>query len=556
MAERQLGPFVLGDKLGGGGMGVVYRAKYTKTGQEVALKLLPAGMSDQPKMVARFERELEILKKLRHPNIVPCFGGGKIGSQHYFTMELVNGGSLTDELKKRGRIPWEETLEYALQICSALEHAHEKGIVHRDLKPSNLLVTKEGKIKLADFGIARDLDATALTATGKTVGTFHYMAPEQIVGEPPVSQKTDLYALGCVLYELLTGHPPFNAETQPELMFQHLEKKPPRVTAEALDCPVWFETLINQLLEKHPLSRPRDASTVMLALREVQQKVAERQSLAQHTVSGQPTTLAVTAETDGVRDLLKKKRRKKKDDSPFYEQTWFLAIGLGSMLGLIIWALWPMSEDRLFAEAKALMESTDPIDWDRANSKYLTVLQARFPGGKYVEQVQNYVDKLEMHKAEEKIKFNNRLGREPNSEGERLYGQARQYEQFGDRITALERYEAMIRLLESTPEARPFVNLARRQKAQIESSGSGNLEERINLIAAALARADELYNSGKSIDARKIWNDLISLYGNNRELEPQVQRARDRLAGKRDSREDAGSATQQLPVQGPTRSAK
>jgi eukaryotic-like serine/threonine-protein kinase len=155
MAERQLGPFVLGEKLGGGGMGVVYRARYTKTGQNVALKILPASMSDQPRMVARFERELEILKKLRHPNIVPCFGGGKIGNQHYFTMELVEGGSLTDELKKRGRIPWEETIGYGLQICAALEHAHDKGIVHRDLKPSNLLLTKDQAGRFRDRARSR-----------------------------------------------------------------------------------------------------------------------------------------------------------------------------------------------------------------------------------------------------------------------------------------------------------------------------------------------------------------------------------------------------------------
>src|SRR4029077_12897654 len=212
MAERVLGPFKLGPKLGGGGMGVVYRATYTKTGQVVALKLLNAEMSTKPRLVARFERELTILKKLKHPNIVPCYGGGKIGEQQFLAMELVEGGSLAGLLKKRSKLPWEEVISFGLQICSALEHAHEHGIIHRDLKPPNLLLTKEGKIKLADFGIARDNDATALTAAGRTVGTFAYMAPEQIRGEPEVTFKADLYALGCVLYELLTGAPPFAGE--------------------------------------------------------------------------------------------------------------------------------------------------------------------------------------------------------------------------------------------------------------------------------------------------------------------------------------------------------
>ncbi len=117
MAERQLGPFLLGQKLGGGGMGVVYRAKYTKTGQEVALKLLPAELSTKPRLVARFERELAILKKLKHPNIVTYLGGGKLGEQQFLAMELVEGGSLAGELKRRGKLPWEEVIRIGSQVC-------------------------------------------------------------------------------------------------------------------------------------------------------------------------------------------------------------------------------------------------------------------------------------------------------------------------------------------------------------------------------------------------------------------------------------------------------
>src|SRR4029077_4995551 len=259
MAERQLGPFLVGEKLGVGGMGVVYRATYTKTGQVVALKLLSVELSGKPRLGARFERELAILKRLKHPNIVPCFGGGKFGEQHFLAMELIEGGTLATELKKRNKLSWGEVIPLGLPICSALEHAHEHGIIHRDLKPSNLLRTKDGKLKLADFGIARDTDATALTAAGKTVGTFAYMAPEQIRGNPPVTAQTDLYALGCVMYELLTGAPPFAAETAGELLYLHIEKKPVRVSTFALDCPVWLDTLLQQLLEKEPEKRPRDA---------------------------------------------------------------------------------------------------------------------------------------------------------------------------------------------------------------------------------------------------------------------------------------------------------
>lgn len=532
MAERQLGPFLLGQKLGGGGMGVVYRATYTKTGQVVALKLLAAEMSTKPRLVARFERELAILKKLKHPNIVPCYGGGKIGEQQFLAMELVEGGSLAGVLKKRGKLPWEEVISIGLQICSALEHAHEHGIIHRDLKPPNLLLTKDGKVKLADFGIARDNDATALTAAGRTVGTFAYMAPEQIRGVPDVSHKTDLYALGCVLYELLTGTPPFTSDNAGELLFQHMEKKPERVSTIVLDCPVWLDILLGHLLEKDPEKRPRDAITVSQALAEVEVKVAEQASMATHAVSGQPTNINMTGDGTQVRNLLKKKKRKKGETGPIYERTWFLGTALAMVLGFIVWGFWPASEEKLFARAKPLMESSDPIQWNRA-AKDLAELQQRFPEGQHAAAVQEYVEKIEMHKAEEILKNKNRIGKEPSSEGERLYAQARQYELFGDRVTAFEKYESMIQVLGKGAEARPYVNLARRQKAQIESDKDGK-PDRLKIVAVAMQKADDLYKEGNVVEARKMWNSIVSLYRNNRELKPQVRRALARLADKDD----------------------
>jgi serine/threonine protein kinase len=491
--------------------------------------------------VARFERELAILKKLKHPNIVPCYGGGKLGEQQFMAMELVEGGSLAGVLKKRGRLPWEEVIALGLQICSALEHAHEHGIIHRDLKPPNLLISKDGKVKLADFGIARDNDATALTAAGRTVGTFAYMAPEQIKGSPEVTHKTDLYALGCVLYELLTGTPPFAGENAGELLLQHMEKKPLRVTTLVLDCPVWLDMLLGQLLEKDPEKRPRDAATVSRALTEVEVKVAEQASMATHVVSGQPTNINTAADGTQVRNLLKKKKRKKGETGPIYERTWFLGACLAGVIALIAWGVWPLSEERLLEKAAKLMESNEPGDWEVANKDYLSELRRRFPNGKSATTVQQYVDRIDMSKAEEKLKLKTRMGREPTSEGESLYAQARQYEIFGDRVTAFEKYQSMIQVLGDAADARPYVNLARRQIAVIEGASDGK-SDRLKIVADAMQRAEDLYKDGSVVEAQKIWNSIISLYGNNRELRPQVRKARARLADKEDPEAEADNS--------------
>lgn len=540
MAERQLGPFLISDKLGGGGMGVVYRAKYTKTGQEVALKLLPAELSENPRLVARFDRELEILKKLKHPNIVPCYGGGKLGKQRFFAMELVPGGSLSAVLKKRGKLPWEEVIKLGMQICAALEHAHQHSIIHRDLKPANLLLGPDGKLKLADFGIARDTDATGLTATGRTVGTFAYMAPEQIRGEPPVTPKTDLYALGCVLFELLTGKTPFEAPTAPEIMFQHIEKKPPRVSSLALDCPVWLDALVAQLLEKEPEQRPHDALAVQQALSEVEEKVARQASVSTLAVNRGPTAINVTAETEQVRKLLKPKKKKKAETDPFWERTWFMGSCLAAVVGLFVWTFWPASEDKLFEQARVLMDSDEPADWRRAVEGQLASLQRRFPEGKHKDQVQAYIDKFEMYKAEEQLKYRTRFGQEPKSEGERLYAQARQYELFGDLVSAQDKYRSMVDLLKDNREVRPWVNLARRQLHEIESAGAP--PDRLEIVNNSMERAEKLYFEGRTLEARKIWNGIVTLYGSNRELRPQVERARLRLADKEPADADTGGS--------------
>lgn len=535
MAERRLGPFVLTEELGRGGMGVVHRAIYTKNGREVALKVLPADLSKDEKLSARFERELEILKKLRHKNIVQYLGSGKIANQQFYAMEIVEGGSLAGLLKEKGKFPWQETIRYGMQICDALDCAHAQGIIHRDLKPANLMLANDGTLKLADFGIARDVGATGLTATGRTVGTCEYMAPEQIRGHPPVSHRTDLYALGCMLFELLTGHRPFEAETLPQVFYKHFEAKPPKVRAEIPDCPASLEKLILHLMEKDPDKRPFDAAAVGLSLKEVEAKVAQQAAAAHtHGATGVPTSVSTRGETSTVRSVIQKqKKRQKQSETPIYERLWFLVTCLLLVIAFVTWSLWPLNEEQLFQRAAAIMEVDDQGKWDSAYDKYLVPLQKKYPKGKYADKVQQYIDKIEMAKTEKRIEFSRKLGKDPANEAERLYVQAHKYEEFGDRVTAAEKYGSMIQLFQERSEQegsedRPYVNLAKRQKELIERGGT-NGEDRLKLVDSALERADKLFADGKALEARKLWQSIETLYSGNGEMQPQVERAQTRL---------------------------
>lgn len=274
MEKRWIWPFELEEQIGSGAMGLVYKARYVKNDRRVALKLLPKEVAANATLAARFQREMEILKDLKHPHIVNTFGGTCEGDQWFYAMELIEGGTLGGLLLEQGKLPWRDVIEFGLQICAALEYAHSHGVIHRDIKPGNLLLMRSGKIKLVDFGLALVTAETRLTATGKTMGSLLYMAPEQISGKPPLSHKTDLYALGCVLFELLCGRTPFVGEGMAEILQQHLRKPPPKASSFALDCPVQLDNLIGDLLQKDPERRPESAAAVAARLREIDRDIS------------------------------------------------------------------------------------------------------------------------------------------------------------------------------------------------------------------------------------------------------------------------------------------
>ena len=526
--KRKIGPFLLDEKLGVGGMGIVYKATYIKTGQKVALKALAPDLTADHKVSKRFEREMEILQKLRHPNIIRYYGGVASGAQQFYAMELITGGSLDDLLKLRKTVTWQETVDYSIQIAKALEHAHNAGVIHRDLKPGNLLVSEKGVLKLSDFGIARDNDATQLTQAGKTVGTMAYMAPEQITGKTDITRKTDLYALGCVMFQMLTGRTPFESETQGEMLFKHLDEAPPSVREYNQTCPLALDEFIDELLSKAPEDRPYDALSVQTRLDEIKKKVLEQEAKRAAGATAAGTMSATSPATQTTR---KKKKKKKKDgtevDVPFWEKTWFLGACFAAFLGIVAFSMMPRSASKLLAQAQPLMSSSEPSQWLEAEP-YLDQLIKTYPETDQGKQAREWKDQIDMYKKERVIEARIRRDAEPESEGERLYVAALQFEKFGDRASALEKYEAMSTILEDTPDNRPLLSLARRQAKKIKEN-AGAKSDRIAFVTEQMTKADEQYLAGETVEAKERWRSIVQLYRNNEELKAIVHRASDRL---------------------------
>ncbi|GAA1768722.1 protein kinase domain-containing protein [Luedemannella helvata] len=258
--------YELRSALGRGGMAEVWSAYDRRLDREVAVKMMdPAGLRD-PSALTRFDREARIVARLSHPNIVAVHDVGADSGTPFLVMELVTGPSVAD-LLAAGPIEVPHAIDIATQICDALTAAHAAGIIHRDIKPANLLLTEHGQVKVCDFGIARitTADQVHLTGSAQTVGTSAYMAPEQINGEP-VDARTDLYALGCVLYAMLTGDPPFAGDNPFHVAVQHVRDTAPPPSSRRPGLTPAVDTLVAQLLAKQPTDRPATATQVRATL--------------------------------------------------------------------------------------------------------------------------------------------------------------------------------------------------------------------------------------------------------------------------------------------------
>src|SRR5262245_25801286 len=250
--------------IGHGGMGVVFRARHLRLNRVVALKMMLAGAYAGPRERERFQREAEAVAALRHPNVVQIYDVGDADGRPYFTMEFMEGGSLADKLNGIPR-PAPQAAALVATLAGAVEVAHRGGIVHRDLKPANVLLTADGTPKISDFGLARRLGGEAgLTRTGLALGTPSYMAPEQAEGKPDaVGPGADVYALGAILYELLTGRPPFRAETEVGTIQQVISREPVLPSRLNSTVPRDLETVCLKCLHKDP--RRRYATAAALA---------------------------------------------------------------------------------------------------------------------------------------------------------------------------------------------------------------------------------------------------------------------------------------------------
>jgi eukaryotic-like serine/threonine-protein kinase len=312
------GRFRLEEQLGSGGMSMVYRAWDATLERWVAIKLMHRDITSDPDQLERFRREARAVARLNHPHVVTVIDFGEDDGRPYIVLELIEGETLKQRIRRMGRLPVDEAVAYAIEIGRALSAAHGERLVHRDVKPQNVLIDQEGRGKVTDFGIARSLEAHGLTATGRVLGTTDYVSPEQALGHE-VTVQSDLYSLGIVLYEMLAGEPPFKAESQVAVAMKHVQEPIPDVQRARPDVSSALAAVVDRATAKELQNRYATADELLHDLEQVLGIEAARAG----ATTGEATTVLQTlpGETTEFAPLRLRDPRR-----------WLATVGAGALL--------------------------------------------------------------------------------------------------------------------------------------------------------------------------------------------------------------------------------
>ncbi|MCP4941239.1 MAG: serine/threonine protein kinase [Planctomycetaceae bacterium] len=534
MPRSRLGPLAIETKLGDHpSQSSVWRAIHVQLKRAVAVKVFASPFGGTPEARSAFAAEWDVLKQIQHPAVVRCYGGGFEETDAYLAHELIEGPTLASELERRSRLSWESVLDLAEALTGALESLHEKEIVYGVLQPEKVLFAGLSPV-LIDVRVDR---ANSLYRTNRAV-TPHEMtfwSPELAENANAFSVHSDLYSLGATLYTALTGRAVVSGNSVEEVRGNILYEKPQSPASIVMDCPVWLDKLIMQMLEKDPNDRPHGAAAVALAVKEVRRRSMSRAGVAEHVSHGfSPLNVTDQKERDEARILLGHGAMEVGEDETVARPEWYdraivLVLGLIVIASMITYTLWPLNENQMKGRAEELLARENRNALNQAKVSFLVPMLEKYPDGEHVEWVHEQLDRVEMLQAEHLLEVKLKVNRPLSNEGERLYAEAYEFEKFGDVATALDRYRSMETLLADDDTYKPFVDLARRQIASIEENGVEQ-GEAARIIQGKLDQADESLQNGNIIAARKIWYSIIDLYGNNSNVAPLVSKAQKLIA--------------------------
>jgi serine/threonine-protein kinase len=465
--EERLGHWIIDKELGRGGMGQVFLAHedpaVNPDGRRAAVKVLAPELATEVGFLHRFQREIDILQQLDNPHIVRFYDAGSQDNRYYYAMEYVPGRNFEEVLRARGRLDWREVLVIAMQLCPALKHAHDHGIIHRDIKPQNVLQAEDGTVKLSDFGVAKVFAGKQLTATGGLVGTADYLSPEQAAGKP-VTNRSDLYSLGIVLYLLVTGRAPFTGRSVLDLLHKHrfAQFDPPQRIVP--DIPPDLDEIICSLLEKDPAHRPANGLVLLRRLEIVQRKLDRKEQRTivemEKTASDHPDRDIEPETNPGPATLMSRLMREELQGPPksalgrFLDKGLVVATLFAICVGIIVWTIW--------FRQPSTVASPEPSE------------------------------------------------AKATSDAERFYHQANRLRRAGDSVAAREMYRNIIQAFSGVEAASDWVAKSEHDLADLKDIPSD--DDRLAPARQSLEQARKLRDQGQRANAEARWKALEALY--------------------------------------------
>ncbi len=532
MPRSRLGPLALEAKLGDNpSQSLVWRAIHVDLQRAVAVKVFASPFGGTAEAREAFADEWESLKRLQHPAIARCYGGGFEETDAYLAFEFIEGETLAQQLERRGRLTWDAVLDFAIPIAEGLAAAHSIGICHGAIGPSKIIISGLSPI-LIDFRIDR-VHSIYRNTRAVTPLELALQPPEFVNDQTAVSPRADIYSLGATMFLALTGRPPISGESLSEVTRNVAIEVPPKAASISLDCPVWVSTIVQQALEKDIDLRPHDAKSLAMALTEAKRRSSGLSGVAEHVSSGfSPLQMTKQKDRDEARKLLGRDSLdvgEIPDGTAYHDKTWFLLGIFVVIIGFLGWLIWPLSELQMRSRAEKLIAEETRSSLEQAKNSYLLPMTKRFPDGPHAQWVTDQIDVIEMMETERALAVKIKRNLPLRDEGERLYAEAQQFERFGDTATALDKYKSLETLLANEPRYKPYVNLAKRQVARIRSNTT-ETGEAARMVQAKLTEADALFRNGNVVAARDIWYSVIELYGDNADVGPLVKTAQQRLS--------------------------
>jgi len=536
MIGTRIGNWVLMSEVGRGHTGTVYRAsaaevKATDDPTIAAVKILhPATVRDST-FLERFPGEMLGLRRLTHPNIACFLDSGVHAGLAYYATEFVEGTDCATLLARHEKtaeqpgLNWQQSvLSIAVQATRALKHAHHRSILHRDLKPSNFILMADGTLKLTDFGVAKLVALPPLALPGEAMGTAGYLAPEHFTGKP-LTRRSDLYALGGVIYTLLTGRPPFHATTAAEFMHKHCYTLPDRPGNFLPKLPAEIDELVCELMAKDPARRPASAPALLEEWDRIRGKLERKGEKvvfppAPNDPTGTHAPLGDTPPAVSDREADPAERRAKRIKAAV------LGGSLAVVIGLILFAFFRPrpSPESLWSDAQPLLASENPDDWDKARDEFLDPLTSRNPDWN-ADEVR--AAKRRIKDTKEMLAAFAPLGKAKyGSEPERLYYLGLRQFQTGERAAARRTWEAVTRLFANTPEASPWVGLSKKATTQLD------LLPALNLLptpshGTIVEDVRKLRASGQNAEADAMLKAFEELYRDRADTTIRVRAARE-----------------------------